>query len=59
MNGQKKSYEQILSEMGRPVDIDDIPNRKMDLKGLLRYARGKGKKVSELSEEEKRKFIFA
>ena len=59
MSGQKKSYEQILLEMGRPVDIDDIPNRKMDLKGLLRYARGKGKKVSELSEEEKRKFIFA
>lgn len=55
----KKSYEQIISEMGRPVDIDDIPNRKMDLKGLFRYARGKGKKVSELSEEEKRKFIFA
>ena len=59
MNGQKKSYEQILSEMGRPVDIDEIPNRKMDLKGLLRYARKVGKKVSELSEEEKKQFIFS
>ena len=59
MNGQKKSYEQILSEMGRPVDIDDIPNRKMDLKGLLRYARKVGKKVSELSEKEKKQFILA
>lgn len=59
MNGQKKSYEQILSEMEKPIDIDDIPNRKMDLKGLLHYARKVGKKVSELSEEEKKKFIFA
>ena len=59
MENKKKTYEQILSEMGRPIDIDDIPNRKMDLKGLLRYARKVGKKVSELSEEEKKRFIFA
>lgn len=59
MNGQKKSYEEILSEMNEPVDIDTIPNRKMDLKGLLRYARSIGKKVSELSDKEKSKFIPA
>jgi len=53
----KKSYEQILFEMERPINIDDIPNRKMDLKGLLRYARKVGKKVSDLSEEEKKLFI--
>ena len=59
MNGQKKSYEQILKEMEGPIDIDKIPNRKMDLKGLLRYARKVGKKVSELTEKEKSKFIPA
>ena len=58
MNSNER-YEELLKVMGRPIDIDDIPNRKMDLKGLLRYARKVGKKVSELSDEEKSKFIFA
>ena len=58
MENKKKTYEQILSEMGRPIDINSIPNRNIDLKGLLRYARSQGKRVIDLSMEERMKFVI-
>ena len=57
MNSKKKTYEDILAEMGEPIDIDSLPNRNLDLKGIMRYAKNVGKKVSELTEEEKNRFI--
>ena len=58
MENKKKTYEQILSEMGRPIDINSIPNRSIDLKGLLRYARSQGKRVIDLPMEERMKFVI-
>lgn len=56
MSGRKKSYEQILSEMGRPIDINSIPNRGIDYKGVIAYARSKGVKVFDLPMGERDKF---
>ena len=58
-NNEKKTYEPLLAEMGRPVNLDSVLNRNMDLKGLIRYARSQGKRVSELSEMEKKPFLRA
>ena len=58
MNEQKKTYEELLLEMGEPIDIDTMPNRNIDYVGLLKYARQKGVKVSELSIEERNSFIL-
>ena len=55
---QKKSYEQILEEMGEPVHLKDAPNWKIDYKGLIAYAKSKGKKVIDLPMEERMKFVI-
>jgi hypothetical protein len=39
-----------------PVLLSQI-TRKMDLRGLMKYAKGKGVKVEQLSEEEKAAFM--
>ena len=57
MNGRKKSYEQILEEMGQPISLKDIPNVRIDYKSLIKYAKSKGKKVIDLPMEERMKFV--
>ena len=42
--------------MSSPVLFSQLPNVKMDLKGLSRYANNQGVTVAELTEEEKNKF---
>lgn len=52
MNGQMKSYD-----LSGPYSIKDIPVFNIDYRGLTEYARSIKKKVFELSNEEKNRFI--
>ena len=56
MTGQMKRYRESLKETPEPILLSQIQT-KMDLRGLMKYAKEKGKKVMELSEEERRPFI--
>ena len=57
MNGQMKRYRESLATMPDPILLSQCPQIKMDLRGLMKYAKSKGKKVVELTEEEKNLFI--
>ena len=56
MTGQMKRYRESLKETPEPILLSQIQT-KLDLRGLMKYAKEKGKKVMELSEEERRSFI--
>lgn len=56
MTGQMKRYRESLKETPEPILLSQIQT-KMDLRGLMKYEKEKGKKVMELSEEERRSFI--
>ena len=57
MIGRTLRYRESLAAMPEaPVLLSQI-TRKMDLRGLMKYAKGKGVKVEQLSEEEKAAFM--
>lgn len=57
MIGRTLRYRESLATMPEaPVLLSQI-TRKMDLRGLMKYAKGKGVKVEQLSEEEKAAFM--
>ena len=56
MTGQMKKYRDSLEKTPEPVLLSQIQT-KMDLSGLMHYAKEKGKKVMELSEKERMSFI--
>lgn len=51
---QMKSFSKTSAG---PYRICDIPKFDIDYRGLVKYARAKGKKVVELSDKEKSMFI--
>ena len=57
MNGQMKRYKVSLANMPEPILLSQCPKIKLDLRGLMKYAREKGVKVIELTEKEKEAFI--
>lgn len=57
MNGQMKRYRDSLATMSEPILLSQCPKISLDLRGLMKYAKEKGKKVVELTEEEKKVFI--
>ena len=57
MNGQMKRYRESLATMSEPILLSQCPKINLDLRGLMKYAKEKGKKVVELTEEEKKVFI--
>jgi hypothetical protein len=46
-----------LSKTEEPIPIDKFKHITLDIQGLMRYAKNKGKKPMELSDEEAVKFI--
>ena len=55
MNGQMTKYKESLLKTPKPIPFDQIKGS-MDYRGLLAYAKSKGKKISELTKKEKMKF---
>lgn len=56
MNGRKTKYENYLKKVST-LQEPNIPNVELDMRGAIAYAKSKGVKVSDLSKEEKSKFI--
>lgn len=57
MNGQMKRYRQSLANTPEPIMLSQCPQVKLDLRGMMKYAKSIGKKVVELTDEEKKRFI--
>ena len=57
MNGWTKKYKESLEKTGAPIVLSQCPKIQMDLPGMMEYAKSHGKKVTELTEEEKNTFI--
>ena len=55
MNGQMKSFRPAA--LAGPYFKADIPNINIDYRGLTAFARNKGCKVCDLTDEEKNRFI--
>ncbi len=56
MNGQMKNYERYLKSlegMQEPI----VPDVVFDMRGAVEYAQKKGLKISQLSDEEKKRFV--
>lgn len=57
MNGQMKKYKESLLHMPEPILLSQCSKIKLDLRGLMQYAKEKGVKVIDLTENEKAAFI--
>ena len=56
MTGQMKKYRESLKKTPEPILMSQI-QQKMDLRGLMAYAKERGMKVAELSEQERMSFV--
>ena len=56
MSGLMESYRASLLDTPGPISLEDCPKVKMDLRGLMAYAREKGVHAAELSDAEKLRF---
>lgn len=56
MNGQMKRYKESLDKTPDPILLSQM-TQKMDLRGLIKYAKDKGVRVAQLSEAEKLLFV--
>lgn len=57
MTGQMTKYKESLKHMPEPIMLSQI-QRKVDLRGLMKYAKEKGVKVTQLTNEEKDRFLL-
>ena len=57
MNGLMKIYGESQVNTPEPILLSQCPQIKMDLRGMMKYAKSIGKKVVELTEDEKKQFI--
>lgn len=58
MNGLMKKYRESLAQTPEPILLSQCPKIKLDLRGLMQYAKEKGVKVTDLEEKEKQSFII-
>lgn len=57
MNGQMSRYKESLKNTPKPVMPSQFAGTRIDLKGLLAYAKAKGVSPADLSEQEKERFV--
>ena len=57
MNLQMRRYKESLAKVPEPILLSQSPKIKLDLRGLMQYAKKKGVKVIELTEKEKAMFV--
>lgn len=57
MNGQIKKYKESLLHMPEPILLSQCLKIKLDLRGIMQYAKEKGVEVIDLTENEKATFI--
>ncbi|MCD7819252.1 MAG: hypothetical protein LUH07_09415 [Lachnospiraceae bacterium] len=57
MNGQMKRYKESLENTPEPISLNQI-QKKVDLRGIMSYAKERGMHVAQLSEQEKNMFII-
>ena len=57
MTEQMTKYKESLRHMPEPIMLSQI-QRKVDLRGLMNYAKEKGIKVAQLTNEEKNRFLL-
>ena len=57
MTGQMTKYKESLRHMPEPIMLSQI-QKKVDLRGLMNYAKEKGIKVTQLTNEEKNSFLL-
>lgn len=57
MDEQMKRYKKSLINTPGPILLSQCPQIKMDLRGMMKYAESVGKKVSDLTVEEKYEFF--
>lgn len=57
MNGQMKKYKESLKNTPEPIPLKKCPQVKIDMSGMIKYAKEKGTQPYYLSEEEKQYFI--
>ena len=50
-------YKESLSKTPKPIPFNEIKGT-MDYRGLLTYAKSKGKKISELTQIEKKEILY-
>ena len=56
MSGQMRRYKESLAKTPAPILLSQI-KQKMDLRGLMKYAKEKGVKVEQLTNEERMSFV--
>lgn len=56
MTGWMKRYNESLKDMPAPIEAREI-RQKLDTRGLIAYAKKQGKKIIDLSENEKLLFM--
>ena len=57
MNGLMSRYKDSLKNTPKPIMPSQLTNAKIDLKGLLAYAKSKNISPTQLTEAEKKRFI--
>ena len=56
MDERMKQYHESLKDMPAPIEACKI-RQKLDTRGLIAYAKKQGKKIVDLSEDEKMLFM--
>lgn len=58
INGQMKKYKESLSRIPGPIMPSQIPKVKLDMRGLVKYAKERGVAPVDLTQEEKDRFMM-
>lgn len=57
MNGQMRRYKESLSITPEPIMPSQLPKVRLDMRGMVEYAKSRGVAPNSLTVEEKRKFM--